>query len=72
MKDPCYFTLVFVAGVVTVKARPSPDEVIQLRGLLLAFMDRVITSSGEILEDEMQCFLNFVTTVNEVPQRVYL
>ena len=52
--------------IITVKARPSEEEIIQLRGLMLTFIDRIITSSGEILEDELQCFLNFVTTVNEV------
>ena len=48
------------------KARPNGDEVIQLRGLMLTFIDRVITNTGEILEDELQCLINFVSTVNEV------
>lgn len=51
-----------------VKARPSEEEIIQIRGLLLAFIDRVISSSKEILEDELQCLLNFASTVSEVIQ----
>ncbi|XP_067949217.1 lipopolysaccharide-responsive and beige-like anchor protein [Watersipora subatra] len=54
----------------TVKARPSKNEVIELRGLMLAFIDRVITTSGGILEDELQCLLNFISTVNE-PENLF-
>ena len=61
----CYYMFI-VNYMFIVKARPSRDEIIQLRGLMLTFIDRVITSSAEILEDELQCFLNFVSTVNEV------
>lgn len=52
--------------IVAVKARPSEEEIIHLRGLMLTFIDRIIATSGEILEDELQCFLNFVSTINEV------
>ena len=46
--------------------RPTPEQVIELRGHMLKYVKQLILKGQGIHEDELQSILNYLTTVQEV------
>ena len=46
--------------------RPTPEQVMELRGHMLKYVKQLILKGQGIHEDELQSILNYLTTVHEV------
>lgn len=46
--------------------RPSKEQVLELRGLMLSYIKHLVVRGSGVQDDELQSITNYLTTVHEV------